>query len=242
MLIIPAIDLYDRKCVRLYQGQKDKITVYSNDPLATAKRWEDCGARQLHVVDLDGAFDGVAKNLDIVLEIQRQTSLTVEMGGGIRSAATVKERLESGIDQLILGTMAQKSVSEVQSLSQQYPRRIILGIDARDGFVSVQGWTEQSSVAAVDLIDSYNGFPLASLIFTDIARDGTLEGPNLESLKTVMNHTDIPVIASGGISDLSDLEKINDCFGEQLYGAILGKSLYDKRIDLSEAIRIFQGD
>jgi phosphoribosylformimino-5-aminoimidazole carboxamide ribotide isomerase len=242
MLIIPAIDLYDRKCVRLYQGQKDKITVYSNDPLATAKRWEDCGARQLHVVDLDGAFDGVAKNLDIVLEIQRQTSLTVEMGGGIRSAATVKERLESGIDQVILGTMAQKSVSVVQSLSQQYPRRIILGIDARNGFVSVQGWTEQSSVAAVDLIDSYNGFPLASLIFTDIARDGTLDGPNLESLKTVISHTDIPVVASGGISDLSDLEKINDCFGEQLYGVILGKSLYDNRIDLSEAIRIFQRD
>jgi phosphoribosylformimino-5-aminoimidazole carboxamide ribotide isomerase len=150
--------------------------------------------------------------------------------------------LESGIDQVILGTMAQKSVSVVQSLSQQYPRRIILGIDARNGFVSVQGWTEQSSVAAVDLIDSYNGFPLASLIFTDIARDGTLDGPNLESLKTVISHTDIPVVASGGISDLSDLEKINDCFGEQLYGVILGKSLYDNRIDLSEAIRIFQRD
>jgi phosphoribosylformimino-5-aminoimidazole carboxamide ribotide isomerase len=242
MLIIPAIDLYDRKCVRLYQGRKDKITVYSNDPLAIAKRWEDCGARQLHVVDLDGAFDGMAKNLDIVLEIQRQTSLTIEMGGGIRSADAVKNRLESGIDQVILGTMAQKSVSEVRLLSQLYPKQIILGIDARDGFVSVQGWTEQSSVAAIDLIDSYSGYPVASIIFTDIARDGTLEGPNLESLKKVISHTDIPIIASGGISELSDLEKINDCFGERLFGVILGKSLYDKRIDLNEAIRLFQND
>lgn len=242
MLIIPAIDLYDRKCVRLYQGQKDKVTIYSNDPLAIAKRWEDCGARRLHVVDLDGAFDGIAKNLDIVLEIQRQTSLSVEMGGGIRSADVVKDRLESGIDQVILGTMAQKSISEVRSLSQQYPKRIVLGIDARDGFVSVQGWTEQSSVTATDLINSYNGSPVAAIIFTDIARDGTLNGPNLESLDTVIDHTDIPVIASGGISQLSDLERLNDRFGNRLFGVILGKSLYDNRIDLNEAIRLFQRD
>lgn len=240
MLIIPAIDLFDRKCVRLYQGKRDQVTVYSNDPVAMAKRWEDCGATRLHVVDLDGAFEGTPKNLDIVLQIQRQTKMVIEMGGGVRSADAVRDRLESGINQIILGTMAQKSVPEVRSLSQEYPNRIILGIDAKDGFVSVHGWTHQSSIAATDLADEYSGFPIASIIFTDISRDGTLEGPNIKSLETMVEHTDIPVIASGGISQLSDIEELNHRFGEQLYGVILGKSLYDNRIDLEEAIRLFQ--
>ncbi len=143
-------------------------------------------------------------------------------------------------NQIILGTMAQKSISEVRLLSQQHPNRIILGIDAKDGFVSVHGWTSQSSVSATDLIDKYAGFPVASIIFTDISRDGTLEGPNLESLLAVIDHTDIPVIASGGISGLADLERLHHSFGERLYGVILGKSLYDNKIDLQEAIRLFQ--
>jgi phosphoribosylformimino-5-aminoimidazole carboxamide ribotide isomerase len=240
LLIIPAIDLYDGKCVRLYQGKKDQVTVYSDDPPAMAKRWEDCGASRLHVVDLDGAFDGVPKNLDIVLEMQRHTSLIIEMGGGIRSADAVRHRVESGINQVILGTMVQKSIPEVCRLSQQYPNRIILGIDAKDGFVSVEGWTTQSSVSAIDLVARYAGFPIASIIFTDISRDGTLEGPNIESLQAMIEHTDFPVIASGGISSLTDLERLKQQFGEKLEGVILGKSLYDKRIDLKEAIRLFQ--
>ena len=232
MLIIPAIDLKGGKCVRLTQGQKDAETVFSEDPVDVAKSWEDQGADYLHVVDLDGAFEGVPKNLTIVEQIIKQIKVPIEFGGGLRTTQSIKTMFDLGIDRAIVGTKAIDSPSWVKELCTTFPGRIAIGIDARDGKVAVKGWTSLCEWTAIDFAREIEKASPCALIFTDISKDGMLQGPNISSLKELLLAVKTPVIASGGISSLKDIEELGRL---PIAGMIIGKALYTGHIKLSEA-------
>jgi len=236
MLIIPAIDLKEGQCVRLQQGRKDAVTVYSGNPSATAKRWESCGAKVLHVVDLDGAFTGSQKNYARILEIRRAVKMIIEVGGGIRDISTVDKLISAGIDRVIIGTSAIEDAAFVTDACRNFPGKICIGIDAKDGKVAVKGWEEVSSIEARELAKRVEMIGVAGIIYTDISRDGMLTGPNLPALEDMVNTVNIPVIASGGIANMEDIRnllKIKD-----LWGAITGKAIYSGSLDLKEAIKL----
>ncbi len=239
MLIIPAIDLYNAECVRLYQGDEKKRTVFSHNPLEVALKWQAAGAKLLHVVDLNGAFEGSSKNLDVVSKLAAKLSIPVQLGGGIRSKSQIEQILSLGVKRVILGTIAVKNPDLVKEMAEKYPKRIILGIDARDGMMVTKGWVETSAISALDLAARYKDIPVAAIIFTDISRDGALSGPNIDSLANMYENTDIPLIASGGISGMNDLKALSDRLPD-LKGAILGMSIYTNKIDLSAAINTYQ--
>jgi phosphoribosylformimino-5-aminoimidazole carboxamide ribotide isomerase len=232
MLIIPAIDLKGGKCVRLTQGQKDAETIFSDDPVDVAKSWQDQGADYLHVVDLDGAFEGIPKNLTIVEQIIKQVKIPVEFGGGLRTAQSIKTVLDLGADRVIIGTKAIDSSSWVGELCKTFPGRIAVGIDARNGKVAVQGWTSLCEWTALEFAREIEKVSPCALIFTDISRDGMLQGPNTSSLKELVMTVKTPVIASGGISSLRDIEALIQL---PIMGMIIGKALYTGHIKLSEA-------
>lgn len=238
MIIIPAIDLKDGKCVRLLQGDFKRVTVYSDHPVETAHLWREKGAERLHLVDLDGSVTGAPRNADVVSQIVKEAGLPVEIGGGIRDLATIKGYLEAGVQWVILGTAALKDRVFVYKACETFPGRIILGIDASNGKVAVEGWTEQSAMDAVELARSYENRGVAAVIYTDISRDGMQTGVNVEGTRTLAEAIDIPVIASGGVATLEDIKRLLPLEKSGIAGVIVGKALYSGAIALEEAIQL----
>jgi len=242
MIIIPAIDLKGGLCVRLSQGDMDRATVYSENPAEMAKTWESMGARRLHVVDLDGAVSGQPKNRDAVEAIVAAVSVPVQLGGGIRDSETIKAYFSCGIDRVILGTAAIKAPLFLKESCRAWPKKIIVGIDATDGMVCIQGWTEKTAMSVVELVKKIEQLPLAAIVFTDIKRDGMLTGPNIESTALLARSTHIPVIASGGVSRMEDIETLLTVEQFGISSVIIGRALYTGNLDLRECIRIAEGN
>ncbi len=239
MFVIPAIDLKEGRCVRLLQGRKEDATVYSDDPVATALKWESMGAKRLHIVDLDGAFTGNQKNLESVMKIRKAVAMEIEVGGGIRVMARIDQLLSEGINSVILGTIAVENPELVKEACAKYPGRVMVGIDARNGDVAVKGWVEVTSVKAKELASRMQDFGCAGIIYTDIAKDGMLSGPNIDAVQEMVESLTVPVIASGGISSIDDIRNLLQIKG--LWGAITGKAIYSGTLDLKEAIGMSEG-
>jgi len=235
MRIIPAVDIKEGRCVRLVQGKVDQETVYSNDPLSMANHWDEEGAQTIHVVDLDGAFQGSPINAEIVKNIIYSSSVDIQVGGGIRTLETIETYVKAGAYRIILGTVAQQEPEFVEEACKRFPDKIIVGIDARDGLVAVKGWVEVSEQKATDLAQKLKGYGIAGFIFTDISRDGMLQGPNLESIKGFAESAQLPVIASGGVSRLKDIKNLAKLESYGVEGVIVGKALYDKTLTFKEA-------
>lgn len=235
MLVIPAIDLKDGRCVRLRQGDMAAETVYSTDVPAVATQWQQGGATLIHVVDLNGAVEGEPRNLPQIETIIRTVSVKVQVGGGIRSIETVRRYLGAGVARVVLGTAALTDRSFLEKACREFPRQILLGLDARDGKVAVKGWTSVSETKATDLLKELTDYSLGAVIYTDIARDGMLGGPNLVALREVVELSPFPVIASGGISRIEDLQAVQE-LGPRVEGAIVGKALYDGKLNYSAAV------
>jgi phosphoribosylformimino-5-aminoimidazole carboxamide ribotide isomerase len=235
MRIIPAVDIKEGRCVRLVQGKVDQETIYSNDPLSMANHWDEEGAQTIHVVDLDGAFQGSPINAKIVKNIIYSSSVDIQVGGGIRTLQTIETYVKAGAYRIILGTVAQQEPEFVQEACKRFPDKIIVGIDARDGLVAVKGWVEVSEQKATDLAQKLKGYGIAGFIFTDISRDGMLQGPNLESIKEFAESAQLPVIASGGVSRLEDIKNLANLESYGVEGVIVGKALYDKTLTFKEA-------
>lgn len=239
MIIIPAIDLKNGQCVRLLQGRAEDASVVAEDAVETALRWQAAGAKRLHMVDLDGAFEGKRKNLAVVEAVTKVIDIPVELGGGIRDMAGLEAVFAAGVQWAILGTVAIEQPEFVAEAVRVYGDRILVGIDARDGMVAVRGWLKGTAVSALELAKRVCDAGIREIIFTDIARDGMLQGPNLESLRQVAAIPGLDVIASGGVSSLTDLEQISQICG--VSGAIVGKALYSGHLDLAEAIARIEG-
>ncbi|MCD6460461.1 1-(5-phosphoribosyl)-5-[(5-phosphoribosylamino)methylideneamino]imidazole-4-carboxamide isomerase [bacterium] len=242
MLIIPAIDLIDGKCVRLDQGKADKKTVYSNNPSDIAENFSFAGAKRLHVVDLDGAFKGSPENIKALSAIRKNFKGIIEFGGGIRTFGDIEKILSAGADRIILGTMAYKSHDFVKECINKYGDIFIVGIDAKNGYVAVKGWVETTKIKAVDLACDMEFLGIKKIIFTDIARDGMLKGPNIESLKKMLKSVSIKIISSGGISKIDDIRKIAELKHPAVEGIIIGKALYTGAIDINEVIKCWQNE
>jgi phosphoribosylformimino-5-aminoimidazole carboxamide ribotide isomerase len=239
MLVIPAIDLKDGQCVRLLQGKEDEVTSYSNDPAEMAKRWINEGAELIHLVDLDGAFSGDQKNLDSIKAIRSAVNVDLELGGGIRDMERIDLLIDMGISRIILGTVAVERPELVEEAANKYPGKIIVGIDAKDGRVAVKGWVEVTSTDAMDLSAAMAQQGAAGIIYTDIARDGMMTGPNISAMRSMVDHVDIPVIASGGVSKMEDIDRLLTING--LWGVITGKALYEGTVKLPDAIKRVKG-
>ena len=238
MLIIPAIDLKDGKVVRLWQGDFSKEIVYSENPVSVARQWELIGAELLHIVDLDGALTGSLKNLDIAAEIAKKISIPVELGGGIRTEKAIEEVLSKGINRAVLGTKIYKDPGFAQEVISRYRDRVIISIDSKAGLIQANGWTSPISLTPVELAGKIKDLGLDSVIYTDISKDGTLSGPDLNSIKQFLQESQIKTIVSGGIASLEDIAKLKTLESEGLLGVIIGKALYEGKIDLKEAIKI----
>ena len=236
MIVIPAIDLKDGRCVRLRQGDMAAETVYSTDVPAMARQWQQQGAGLIHVVDLNGAVEGEPRNLREIQSVIATVSVKVQVGGGIRNIDTVRRYLHAGVSRVVLGTAALTDRAFLEQACHEFPRRILLGLDARDGKVAVKGWTSVSDTKAIDLLKELSSYALGAVIYTDIARDGMLDGPNVPALRQVVEHSSFPVIASGGISRAEDLQAIK-LLGPRIEGAIVGKALYDGKLDYATAVK-----
>jgi phosphoribosylformimino-5-aminoimidazole carboxamide ribotide isomerase len=235
MEIIPAIDLKGGRVVRLIQGDPSRETRYSDDPAAIAREWERRGARRLHLVDLDGAFGGRPVNQEALVEIVRATRIPVQLGGGLRSLDSLRAALDLGVSVAIVGTAAIRDGAFLEAACAAFPRRVALGLDARGGRLATSGWTEESPLQASEFLRRVNDLPLAAIIYTDIRRDGMLEGPDLAGLAEMLATTRIPVIASGGISSAADIRAVAALI-PRVSGAIIGKALYDGRLTLEAAL------
>jgi phosphoribosylformimino-5-aminoimidazole carboxamide ribotide isomerase len=235
VLVIPAIDLKDGRCVRLRQGDMAAETVYSEDVPAVARTWQEGGASLIHVVDLNGAFDGEPRNLPQIETVLKTVKVNVQIGGGIRTIETVRRYLQAGVSRVVLGTAALTDRAFLEQACREFPGQILLGLDARDGKVAVKGWTSVSDTSAIDLLKDVAGLAIGAVIYTDIARDGMLNGPNLSALKEVVAASSFPVIASGGISRVEDLLAVR-ALGPRIEGAIVGKALYDGKLNYRAAL------
>ena len=240
MILFPAIDLKDGQCVRLFQGDMDQVTVFGDDPAAQARDFAAAGAKWLHVVDLNGAVSGRPVNEDAVTAILDAVDIPVQLGGGIRDRDTIEFWLERGVRRVILGTIAVRDPALVEQASRKHPGRVAVGIDARDGMVAVEGWTETSATTALDLAKRFRDSGLAVIIYTDISRDGAMQGPNIEAMVELARAISVPVIASGGVSSMADLEALKKAGQGLLQGVISGRALYDGRIDLAAAIGLLE--
>jgi phosphoribosylformimino-5-aminoimidazole carboxamide ribotide isomerase len=241
MLIIPAIDLKDGKCVRLRQGRAEDVTVFGDDPVAMGLKWQEAGAQLLHVVDLDGAFSSEPKNLKSIQALREALSIPIELGGGIRTLKTIDCYINIGIDRLILGTAAIENPKLAAHACADYPGRIAFGLDARDGFLAVKGWTETSQKNVLEVARELAKLQPAAFIYTDIARDGVKTGVNIAATRTLAERVDVPIIASGGVSCLDDIKALLPLEPLGVIGVITGRALYDGSLDLKEAIRLAQG-
>jgi phosphoribosylformimino-5-aminoimidazole carboxamide ribotide isomerase len=236
MILYPAIDLKDGNAVRLLRGEMDKATVFNEDPAAQARAFVDAGCEWLHLVDLNGAFAGEPVNAAPVEAILKACDVPAQLGGGIRDMATIETWIEKGLARVILGTVAVENPDLVREAAKAFPGRVAVGIDARNGMVATKGSAEETDVQVTDLARSFEDAGVAAIIYTDINRDGAMQGPNIEATAALAQAVSIPVIASGGVSSLNDLIALRDC-GVELNGAISGRALYDGAIDLAEAIR-----
>jgi len=236
LIVIPAIDLKEGKCVRLLQGRAEDATVYSDNPAETAKRWEAEGAELLHIVDLDGAFTGGMKNISAIEAIRKAIRIPIEVGGGIRDMDKIEKLLSLGVNRIILGTVAVEKPELVKEACKKYPDKILIGIDAKNGFVATKGWVEVTQIKAKELALKMQGYGTAGIIYTDISKDGMLTGPNMEATREMAESLNIPVIASGGISSIDDIKRLSEIKG--LWGAITGKAIYSGALDLKEAIKL----
>ena len=237
MIIIPAIDIKDGKCVRLAQGKFDRVTTYGDNPVEMALRWMQKGAELIHIVDLDGSVAGMPRNANIILDITRNIDVPIQVGGGIRNMETIEFYLGNGVSSVILGTTALQNENIVRNACEEFPNKIILGIDALDGNVAVRGWTQTTEKNAVDLAMHYENYRLKAIVYTDIERDGMGTGVNVEATRNLAKAISIPVIASGGVASIADVENllaIEDC---EIYGVIVGRALYTGAVSLEEAIR-----
>lgn len=238
MTVIPAIDLKNGQCVRLAQGDFQRVTVYSNNPVDIAETWQAHGATRIHIVDLDGSLAGSPRNRGIIQSIVEEVKVPIQVGGGIRDMNTIDSYMAIGVSWIILGTMALKNERFVKGACNAYKGRIILGIDANEGKVAVQGWTEQTAEDVIDIARRYEGYDLDAIVYTDIKRDGMETGPNIEATKNLAQSVNIPVIASGGVSNVRDIERLLEVEKFGVTGVIIGKALYSGAISLKDAISL----
>ena len=238
MIIIPAIDIRGGNCVRLSQGKLDAETVYSKDPAFIAKLWQAKGGARLHVVDLDGAFQGSTQNIEVLKKIREGVDIPIEFGGGVRNLKTVTALFDMGIDYVILGTVAVYNPDIVRQALDQYGDKIIVGVDARDMKVAIGGWKETTAVDAKELASKLKQMGVAEIIYTDIKKDGMLQGPNIEALQDIARSSGLKVIASGGVSNIEDIKKLKAIEKDGVMGAIIGRALYTEGIKLEDAIKI----
>ncbi len=240
MILFPAIDLKDGKCVRLLRGEMSAATTFNEDPADQARKFAAAGCRWIHVVDLDGAFAGTPVNARAVEAILAAVKVPVQLGGGIREGARIAAWLDAGINRVILGTVALRDPELVKKACRDWPGRIVVGIDARGGRVAVEGWAETSDVLAVDLAKRFEDAGVAAIVYTDIERDGAMQGPNVEATAALARAVKIPIIASGGVSSLDDLRALKARAKDGIAGVISGRALYDGRIDLAEAVKLLE--
>lgn len=240
MIIYPAIDIKNGRCVRLYQGDPSKETVYGSDPVEVARKWESMGARWLHIVDLDGAFTGRPVHRRIIAEIASTISIPLQVGGGIRSSEDIEGYLEVGVARVIVGTRALQDPEWFSRVCTTYPGLIAAGLDARDGFIAVKGWKDITGVTVEDVARAWNELPLAALIYTDIKRDGTQRGVNVGAVESLLKISRHPVIASGGVSTIEDLRLLLPLVKLGLKGVIVGRAIYTGSLQLDEAIRFVE--
>lgn len=241
MIFFPAIDLKDGNCVRLVHGDMDQATVFNDDPAAQAQAFADAGCTWLHMVDLDGAFAGKPANADAVSNVLDRVDMKVQLGGGIRNMQTIEGWLDRGLSRVILGTVAVRDPDLVREACKAFPGQVALGIDSRNGFVAVEGWADVTELKTEDLAKQFEDAGASALIFTDIGRDGAMQGPNLEATISLANAVDIPVILSGGVSSMDDLHQIKAEAGDTFEGVISGRAVYDGRIDPAAAVQLLQG-
>lgn len=235
MLILPAIDLYDKKAVRLYKGDYDQMTVYSNNPIEIARKFQQCGATFIHMVDLEGAKNGTTPNIDEVRRVVEYTDLNVEIGGGIRDEETVKKYIDLGVTRVILGTAAVTDDAFLRKMVEKYKQAIAVGVDLKDGYVAIKGWTEKSQLTADDFFKHLSDIGVKTVICTDISKDGAMQGTNRELYKELSKKYSMDIVASGGVSSLEDIKALKEM---NLYGAILGKAYYVGAVDLKEAVEV----
>lgn len=236
MIFFPAIDLKQGNCVRLFKGEINKATIFNDNPANQAKEFEDLGFKYLHIVDLDGAFAGKSANENSVKEILKNIRIPAQLGGGIRSLKQIEKWLNLGISRVILGTIALKNPEIVKQACKEFAGKIVVGIDAKNGFVATEGWVETSNIKAVELAKKFEDCGVSAIIYTDISRDGTLTGPNLEETKNLAKNISIPVIISGGVSSDFDILEIKKLTNHNISGAIVGRALYDKKVDYQKLI------
>jgi phosphoribosylformimino-5-aminoimidazole carboxamide ribotide isomerase len=240
MILYPAIDLKDGQCVRLYKGAMDQATVFSDAPAEQARSFAEQGAEWLHLVDLNGAFAGNPVNAEAVEAILAAVNLPCQLGGGIRDMATIENWLTKGLRRVILGTVAVEAPDLVMQAARAFPGQVAVGVDAREGRVATRGWAEETDMDVIDLARRFEDAGVAALIYTDINRDGAMQGPNVDATAALARAVSVPVIASGGVSRLEDLVALRDC-GAPLDGAISGRALYDGKLDLAEALAVLRG-
>jgi phosphoribosylformimino-5-aminoimidazole carboxamide ribotide isomerase len=237
MIIIPAVDIKNGKCVRLLQGRMEDETVYSPNPAAMARKWAEAGAELIHVIDLDGAFSKHPQNIDSIREILKQVDVPIQVGGGIRSQETIRRFIGMGVKRVIIGTEAIQNPRLLKEACAEFPNRIVLGIDARDGEVAIDGWTHTTRIRAIDLAKQFESCELAAINFTDISRDGMQTGPNLIEIQRLAEAVTIPVVAAGGVSTIKDIRNLLALKSVGVAGVIVGKALYTGSLNLKEAIK-----
>ena len=239
MIIIPAIDIKEGRCVRLRQGRMDDETIFDEDPVAVAERWVEAGAKRLHLVDLDGAINGAPRNFDIIKSITtNHPDIPIQVGGGIRDEDTVQEYLEAGVQYVIIGTRAVTAPHFVNDLCLEFPGHVIVGLDSKNGKVAIDGWSKLSHHDVVDLAQHFEADGVAAIVFTDVSRDGMMKGLNVESTVELAEAIHIPVIASGGVTNIDDIKNLCATDEEGIVGVIVGRALYEGTIDLDEAQEI----
>ena len=237
MKIFPAIDIKDKKCVRLIKGDFDNKTEYEMSPVEQAEKYKDHGFKNLHIVDLDGALNGETVNLDIIEEIVSKFDLKIEIGGGIRNFESIKKYTEAGVEKVILGSAAIKDKSFLKDACEKFPKKIALGLDAKDGYLSVSGWKENSNQLTIDYLKEVNDYGATRLIYTDINRDGMKQSPNFDETLKVADNSNCPVIISGGVSSIDDIKKAKELDNKNIEGIIVGKAIYDGDIKLEELVK-----
>ena len=237
MKIFPAIDIKDKKCVRLVKGDFNKKTEYKISPVEQAQKYEEHGFKNLHIVDLDGALTGDPINLDIIQEIVKKFDIKIEVGGGIRSIDSIKQYTDTGVEKVILGSAAIKDKNFLKKACEIFPNKIALGLDAKDGYLSVFGWKENSNLLTLDFLKEVNNFDISRIIYTDISRDGMKQSPNFEETSKVADNSNCPVIISGGVSSIDDIKKAKELNNKNFEGIIVGKAIYDGDINLDELVR-----
>lgn len=238
MIIIPAVDIKDGKCVRLMQGRMDQETVFADDPADMAQKWADAGAELIHVIDLNGAFAKYPQNIEAIRKILQRIHVPIQLGGGIRNQKTIEMYLEMGVKRVILGSQAVRQPDLVNEACRKFPNQIVLGLDARNGYVAIDGWIHTTRVRAMDLAKQFENSGLAAINFTDIRRDGMQSGLNISEIRDLAESIDVPVVASGGVSTIDDIRKLLPLESIGVVGVIVGKALYSGTLDFGEALKI----